>query len=327
MSGLFYLIHSNLHDRDTEMYIAYAPLEGITTATYRKVYRRYFKGIDTFYTPFLAATASHKFRTREKKEYMPYDEYLVPQVLTASADDFLWAVRVLHDAGYSQINLNMGCPSGTVVNKGRGAGMLADKGRLDEFLKQVFESVQSLPQISVKTRIGYEKHDEIDELIEIWRKYPFSEIIVHPRAGSDMYNGKPDITTFKAVYNAFDGTDTLITYNGDIRTPADLDALRAQIPNLSRIMIGRGLLINPALAQELKGGDHYTSDTLQAFLNDLWIEYEAVLSGPRDILFKMKELWSWLGQSYPDHASELKTIRKTKDPAEYRSAVERILRD
>lgn len=314
------------------MNIAFAPLEGITTTTYRKVFRRHFAGIDVYYTPFLAANASHSFKTRDKKEFLPYDDALVPQVLTSSANDFLWAAQVISDAGYEEINLNTGCPSPTVVTKHKGAGMLADKEALDEFWYSVFSSGIKLPKISVKTRIGASHHDEIHELISIWKKYPLSEIIVHPRAGTDLYEGICDIAAFRAVYDAFEGTGTPVTYNGDIRSESDVETLKEQIPGLSRIMIGRGMLIDPFLAERICGNDisgddgaSFSTHTIYDFLDDLWNEYEAILSGPRDILFKMKELWSWLGLSFPNSAADLKVIRKTRDVNEYKAAVQRVL--
>ncbi len=338
------------------MHVSFAPLEGITTSTYRKVFRRYFGGIDLFYTPFLAANHNHKFRHREKNEYLPCDDVLVPQVLTSSSDDFLWAAGVLHDAGYYTVNLNAGCPSSTVITKHKGAGMLADKERFDEFLYSVFDGVSRVTDvsdakdsandsldsfsvdsartqpsadklsISIKTRIGAVSHEEVDKLIKIWSKYPISELIIHPRAGSDLYNGTPDMDAFRAVHDAFKASDTLITYNGELRTAADVDELMNAFPDLDRIMIGRGLLINPSLADEIRGGNHFTHDMLDAFLDDLWKEYEAVLSGPRDILFKMKELWFWLGLSFPNKADEIKEIRKTNSADDYKHAVKNILR-
>lgn len=335
-----------------DIYIAFAPMEGIVTATYRRVFRRYFAGIDRFYTPFLAVNKNHKFRHREISEYTPFDSCLVPQLITASSVDFLWGVQTLADAGYREVNLNLGCPSSTVVTKHKGAGMLEDKDRLDEFFYQIFDTGNNLPAISLKTRIGMRSHEEIYDLIDIWAKYPFSEIIIHPRAGVDMYEGSPDIEAFKAVYGAFENSDTLITYNGDIRSAGDILRLQSYIPGLTRFMIGRGLLIDPKLATDIHWEPTVRSDAspetaaeaqmvssegintgetgpdpriLLEFLSELWIEYANVLSGERDILFKMKELWFWLGQSFPDHEKELKSIRKCTGRNEYKQAVSGIL--
>lgn len=309
-------------------------MEGIVTATYRKVFRRYFTGIDRFYTPFLAVNKNHKFRHREIAEYTPFDPCLVPQLITASPEDFLWGVQTLADAGYGEVNLNLGCPSSTVVTKHKGAGMLEDKDRLDQFFYHIFDTGIKLPSISLKTRIGMHSHEEIYSLIDIWTKYPFSEIIIHPRAGRDMYEGSPDMEAFKAVYSAFKDSSTLITYNGDIRTAGDTIRLQRDIPGLTRFMIGRGLLIDPELSSDIRAVQTDTnyswptspdSGVLLDFLNELWEEYAKVLSGERDILFKMKELWFWLGQSFPDHEKDLRTIRKCTCRSDYEQAVKAIL--
>ena len=399
--------------------IYFAPMEGIVTATYRKIYGKYYKGVDRFYTPFLAANQNHKFRRREKQEYIPYAPDTVPQVLTSSAPDFLWAAGELSEAGYSEININMGCPSATVVTKGRGAGMLADKNRLDEFFYEIYSSgkvstlktlelgnerlddVHSeitsesglgsksrLPEVSIKTRIGIESHDEVYELIDIWKKYPIKEIIVHPRVRADFYENAPDLDTFEAIRMAFlqddrigaddkagksergdceqvsdsqDPAKPMITYNGDIRSTDDVLRLRDRFGEDLNIMIGRGFLIDPALAEKIAGSDHGKTDPIKkeqteqdihingimgtgaaeakisipgtteynrrlgSFLTDLWDEYEQVLDSERDVLFKMKELWSWLGQNFPEADRELKTIRKTVKKTEYIAAVRGIL--
>ena len=399
--------------------IYFAPMEGIVTATYRKVYRKYYKGVDRFYTPFLAANQNHKFRRREKQEYIPYAPDTVPQVLTSSAQDFLWAAGELSEAGYSEININMGCPSATVVTKGRGAGMLADKEKLDEFLYEIYssgmvstlklsdpgkrglddvhseissdsglKSEAGLPAVSIKTRIGMESHDEVYELIDIWKKYPIKEIIVHPRVRADFYENEPDLEAFEAICREFskdyrtgaddkagkpegggcesisDGQDpakTMITYNGDIRSSDDVFRLRERFGEDLNIMIGRGFLIDPALAERIAGSDHGITDPIKkeqagqdthlsgimesestvanistpgtaeynrrlgSFLTDLWDEYEQVLDSERDVLFKMKELWSWLGLNFQEADRELKMIRKTIKKAEYMAAVREIL--
>ena len=330
--------------------IYFAPMEGIVTATYRKIYRKYYKGVDRFYTPFLAANQNHKFRRREKQEYRPYAPDTVPQVLTSSAQDFLWAAGELSEAGYSEININMGCPSATVVTKGRGAGMLADKEKLDEFLYEIFSSgsglESGLPAVSIKTRIGMESHDEVYELIDIWKKYPIKEIIVHPRVRADFYENEPDLEAFEAICREFskedrteadceavsdgqDPTNTTVTYNGDIRSTDDAIRLRERFGEYLNIMIGRGFLIDPALAERIKCTNRREKEEsnkrLYDFLTDLWDEYEQVLDSERDVLFKMKELWSWLGMNFPEADRELKMIRKTVKKAEYMAAVREIL--
>ena len=151
----------------------FAPLEGLTDSIYRKLHYRYFGGPDWYYTPFLSPTIHRTLTNREKRELPRADLAgipVVPQVLTKNAEDFVWLAGVCRDLGYSEINLNLGCPSGTVTAKGKGAGMLRDLDALDRFLDGIFS--QSPLFISVKTRIGFESSEEWENLLELYNRYP-----------------------------------------------------------------------------------------------------------------------------------------------------------
>ena len=163
-------------------------MEGVTTAEYRAVLRRHFPGVDKYFTPFLVANQTHHFKKREKRELLPLQRDLVPQILANSAEDFLWAARILAEFGYDEINLNLGCPSGTVVSKGKGAGMLRDLAALQTFLDAVF-AVSPLP-LSVKTRIGLDRPEEFGPILAVLSQYPWARMIVHPRTRKQFYQGQ-----------------------------------------------------------------------------------------------------------------------------------------
>lgn len=228
--------------------ISFAPMEGITGPTYRRVHREFFGGVDRYYTPFLAANKNHKFKHRETREFLPYDPCLVPQVLTGNPEDFVWAAKTIAGAGYEEVNLNLGCPASTVVTKKKGSGLLADTYALECFLDGIF-SATDLPKISVKTRIGFNSPDEAEYLGELYANYPFCEVIIHPRVRRDFYSGTPDLEAFRIMK---DKLSCPVCYNGDIRTVADAIKISEMFPDVQHIMIGRGLVADPALAEEIR---------------------------------------------------------------------------
>ena len=310
--------------------ISFAPMEGVTGPIFRKIHKEHFSGVDRYFTPFLAANQNHHFKRRETREYLPYDPHLVPQILTSSPEDFIWAAKTLKEAGYKKVNLNIGCPMATVVTKKKGAGLLLNPSYLNSFFEKVFEETD-MPDISIKTRLGFSEPEEAKNLGKLFSNYPFSEVIIHARVREDFY-------TNPVNYEAFGEMAELLScpvcYNGDIRTVEDAIKLKERFPKIKRIMIGRGLLANPALAGKIRDDHMHDSqcpqeqpskEELRAYLDDLWRNYSEELSGERDVLFKMKELWFHLGVNYPEHKKALDTIRKCKTSDEYHRAVKEIL--
>ena len=159
----------------------FAPMEGLTDSVYRRLHHKFFSGVDKYYMPFFSPTVHRSLTEREARELPLADSEsftAVPQLLTKSAEDFLWAARQCADRGYGEVNLNLGCPSGTVFSKGKGSGMLRDPDGLERFLDTIFAS-SPLP-ISLKTRLGVEDSEEFERLLEIYNRYPVSLLIVHP---------------------------------------------------------------------------------------------------------------------------------------------------
>ena len=176
----------------------FAPMEGLTDSIYRRLHHKFFPGVDRYYMPFLSPTVHRSLTPREARELPPADSVpfrAVPQLLTKVPEDFLWAAGQCKALGYDEINLNLGCPSGTVTAKGKGSGMLRDPASLDAFLDAIFSKTE-LP-ISVKTRLGYTDPEEFPQLLEIFNQYPIKELTVHPRVRSDFYKGKVRMESFE----------------------------------------------------------------------------------------------------------------------------------
>ncbi len=304
-------------------HIYFAPMEGITTVTYRSVFRRHFSGVDRYFTPFLVANQNHRFKKRERQEVLPLQDHVVPQVLANSAEDFIWAVEELAAWGYEEVNLNLGCPAATVVTKGKGAGLLADLDKLEHFFDAVF-ACRDLPNISIKTRIGMTDPKEADLLTELFANYPFSEVIIHPRLREEFYGNTPHLEVFGMMKEQL---SCPVCYNGDLCTPEDVQAFFEQFPDVDTVMIGRGLLANPALAREIGGAASLKREELMDFLQDLQERYQEILSGDRDVLFKLKELWFYIGRLFPDQERKLRDVKRAKKISEYETAVHAILDD
>ena len=302
-----------------------APMEGLTTYIYRTAYHHYFGGIDKYFTPFIA---SKKMNRREINEILPEHNQgfaVVPQILTNRADEFLAITKRIADYGYTTGNLNLGCPSGTVTARKRGAGFLSVPDALDRFLSEIYE--KSPLKISIKTRIGMGSVDEWEYLLKIYQNYPIEELIIHPRLQKELYGFTPHTEAFAAALNTL---DMPLCYNGDILSQKTFDAVLSKLPEIDRVMIGRGILKRPSLISELNGADcenFCSKDTLRAFHDEIFENYAAAMPGETPTLFKMKDLWTYLSQNFSDANRHLKKIRKASNFSEYKIAVHNLLRE
>ena len=290
----------------------FAPMEGITDSIYRRIHHKYFSGVDRYYMPFLSPTIHRQLTHKEDRE-LPFassEQFeAVPQILTKVAEDFLWAAQVCADRGYDEVNLNVGCPSGTVVSKGKGSGMLRDLGALDTFLEEIFTHAP-LP-ISVKTRLGLESAEDFSAVLEIYNRYPIKELTVHPRTRKQFYDGALHMDMFAyAVKNS----KNPLCFNGDLKNLQAISQFSAEFPKISSVMIGRGLIADPGMLTP--GGT--TRESLQAFTEELTETYIEVFGGARNAMFRMKENWSFLRHRFEDSDRLWKELRKTTDLGEYR---------
>ena len=296
----------------------FAPMEGLTDRIYRRTHHEFFPGMTQYYMPFISPTMHHALTPREKRDLPLAGEdpfTAIPQVLTKSAEDFLWAARQCADRGYSQINLNLGCPSGTVVSKGKGAGMLADVSGLDRFLDAVFSDAP-LP-ISLKTRLGLTDPEEFPAILAVFNRYPCCELIIHPRVRKQFYDGSVHMDAFR---DAVQQTDLPLCYNGDLRSAADIDAFRQEFPQVGAIMLGRGLIADPGM---LTPGITEPS-TLRAFMDTLLERYIAAFGSARNAMFRMKENWAYMLPRFGNSERIAKRLRKTTDITEYKAITAEI---
>ncbi len=299
-----------------------APLEGITGYIFRGTYHKYFGGIDKYFTPFISPNQKKICRTREKKDVLPENNkgmYVVPQILTNRAELFVNTVHYLKEYGYDEVNLNLGCPVGTVVAKKKGAGFLSEKDALKDFLDKIFAACDI--KISVKTRIGMESAEEFAGLIDIFNRFPIYELIIHPRTRNDYYNNKPNLEAFSYGYK---NSSSNVCYNGDIVTKDDFEDRIKRFPELESVMIGRGILRYPGFIDYIKNSTVMDKERFHNFHDELYGKYKENLSGDKTVLFKMKELWSYMINSFDCDIKIEKRIKKVQRFSEYEGVVKEL---
>lgn len=284
----------------------YAPLEGITDATFRRLHHKYFPGVDKYFMPFISPTIHRCLTNREARELPKADSVgfaAVPQLLGKNVEDMLWAIEVCRDLGYDEVNINLGCPSGTVVSKGKGSGMLADVYALDEFLSAIY--AKAVLPVSLKTRIGVNDSENWEKLLEIYRDYPVKELTVHPRIRKAFYKGDCDMDAFA---RAVEGSPFPVCYNGNITSLEEAGKIAERFPTVESIMIGRGLVADLGM---LCGGTD--RETLKAFLNELSDTYCAVFESKRNAIYRMKDNWHYLIALFEGSEKLWKEMRKSTD--------------
>ena len=308
-----------------EFTFLYAPMEGITLSRFRQIHHEMFPGVSEYYTPFIAPDSNGGFRAKFLRE-LTADcgrVQVIPQLLVNNADAFSLTADRLFDLGFREINLNAGCPSGTVFSKHKGAGMLRDPATLDTLLDCIMDHAESKGyRISVKTRMGVHSTDEFPRILEIYEKYPIKKLIVHARCRDDFYEGRADLTGFAETVS---DCRIPLVYNGDIASEKDLVALRMAAPQVRNVMIGRAAVTNPALFRVLQGGNQLTLRELKEFhdrLTQAWLEDGL---SPAFTVERMKTLWSYMQAMFPENRREVKAVMKSCTMDSYRSAVGTLL--
>ena len=296
-----------------------APMQGITGHIYRNSYEKFFNNIDKYFTPFITPTSSERVNRKELKEILPENNEglnIIPQILTNDSKGFIDTCKKLKQLEYNQVNLNLGCPSGTVVSKNKGSGFLAKTEELDRFLQEIFE-IDDM-QISIKTRIGKDDPKEAYELIEIYNKYPLEELIVHPRTQKDFYKNTPNLDIFSDLLSL---SKNKVCYNGDIFTRSDYDKLLKLFPMLDSIMLGRGVVANPGLANLIKNNISLDKKIIKEFHDEILNNYVTEFKEERNAMFRMKELWWYMIYIFSDNKKYSKKIKKSQNLDDYKKAV------
>lgn len=308
------------------MQIYFAPLEGITGYVFRNAYEKYYGGIDKYFTPFISPHTKKLMDSREKRDILPENNKglnIVPQVLTNCAEDLIDLANQLHEEyGYKEINLNLGCPSKTVTIKRKGSGFLEVPDQMEELFDRYFKACDV--KLSIKTRIGYYEVEEARRLFNMYERFPFEEVIIHPRLGNQLYRGTPYYEVFEEYLGR---TKHTLCYNGDINSVADLQSLDSKWEKCDKFMLGRGLIARPGMLQMSTDEEYRTTlsqeewKRFMGFHDELVEGYYAYMCEDRNTLFKLKELWTWWAVMFPGQERLLKKIKKATTLHEYEQLV------
>lgn len=306
--------------------IHFAPLQGFTDAPYRNAHETVFGGVETYYTPFVRLEKGESFRNKELREIERENNtvhHLIPQLIAATPDEMRKIVTLFREKGHTEADINLGCPFPMLVRRHKGSGILPYPKEVEELLNTILEFPDM--QFSVKMRLGLENPEECLALLPVLNNLPLRQIALHARVGKQQYKGDTNWNAFEAFYH---NCKHPLLYNGDIATIEDIDRLMNRFPDLSGVMIGRGLLANPALASEYLKGEKLSREEMhekvRTFHTLLLSYYEAHLQGNDQLVTKMKSIWEYL---LPDMDRKLKKkIHKSTKIEVYRSAVSEGLR-
>lgn len=311
-------------DKTVKYYMA--PLESVTTWIYRQAHAKIYGRLDKYFIPFLEPHEKRDFKTRELQEILPeHNEniYAVPQILTNRSEGFIKLAKALKDWGYEEINLNLGCPSKTVVTKGKGSGFLAKPEELERFLTEIFDALSGEVKISVKTRIGKEDPEEFPALLKLFNKYPMEELIIHPRVQKDGYGNVPRLELYELAEKQ---SVNPLCYNGDLYTREQIRNFAERFPGTERLMFGRGFLRDPGLLYNEGKDPKDIFEKFWAFHDLVYEGYQERNMGDRNVLFKMKELWSYQVYQFSEPERLFKTFKKMQDCNEYEQMIRNLRR-
>lgn len=301
------------------MEIHFAPLQGYTDLIYRNTFQQFFGGVDYYYTPFMRIGKKGEIRQKDLRDIQSVQNdtrVVVPQVLAGNTRELGLLLEAISSQGYQHADINLGCPFPMVVKSGRGSGLLAHPAVIEELLDEACQFSEL--KISLKIRLGLQSPDELLNLWPLLEKYPLCHVTIHARTTKQQYKGNPYKDHFDTIYKK---TKVPLIYNGDLCTLEDVNNVKAQFPLLKGVMIGRGLLQNPYLANQIKSDLLSTEDrnTLFAQFHDaLLLAYSKKLEGNSHLLMKMKTVWDYL---LPNADKKIKKqIAKAQSIAQYERA-------
>jgi len=305
-----------------------SPLQGFTDFRFRNAFQRYFGGIDYYYAPYIRLGGKLEIKKKDILDIAPENNQgikLIPQIMTNDPLEFLFVANQVKQLGYKELNWNLGCPYPMVAKRNLGSGLIKNANQIDRILSDVYANTDIT--ISIKIRLGYEKPDEIFDVLKILEHHPVKNIAIHPRIGKQLYKENADLDAFK---KCLAHTTHTVIYNGDISTVNELRMLQSRFPQIGHWMIGRGLISDPFLPSMIKADDaHHPPhriDTFAKFHDTLMESYREQLSGDAHLIMKMHQFWEYFIYSFPQKAKLLKKIKKSRKLSTYQAAVKEILK-
>ncbi|RMB60977.1 tRNA-dihydrouridine synthase family protein [Dokdonia sinensis] len=304
-----------------------SPLQGFTDFRFRNAQQKFFGGIDTYYAPYIKMGKKQIIKGSYQRDLNPEVNTtleVIPQVMTANADDFIFVIKYIQSLGYKELNWNLGCPYPMVTKSGMGSGLICNTEKIDHILDRAHSETDCT--ISMKMRLGYDSPNEILESFKVLDKYPLKNVAIHARLGKQLYKGGTDLEAFQRCVDVAKHT---LYYNGDITSVASFKKLRERFPSIQHFMMGRGLIADPFLPSMIKADTtEYPAnrwDIFREFHDTIYHQYDAALSGPTPIKMKMLGFWEFFSQSTHNPQKVYKAIKKAGNPFKYQQAVSEII--
>jgi len=353
-----------------------APMAGVTDT----VFRRFIKNASQFtsasdgadvqsvqtnqqsgcgliMTEFTSADGLSRMREVKRKRYLTYydDEHPISAQLFGSNPATLAdSARIVQDAGFDLVDLNLGCPAKRVVACNGGSGLLRDLPLIETIFKAIRSSV-TIP-FTVKFRMGWnDKHIVCVELAKLAEDCGLNAVALHARTREDGYTGQARWEYIAAVKDA---VNIPVIGNGDIRTPEDAAAM-VDATHCDAVMIGRTAPSNPWIfrqiaqytaSKEATGVGTYEHPTdadrynmirtyFQMLVDEVSLEEAAeaaraeaiIASGQiardqrhRDCVGKMKQFASWFTHGVPGGGALRKAIFDAKKGPAVLDEIERF---
>lgn len=318
----------NDRTKDAATELVLAPLRGVTGVDYRNAFCRHFSDLDSAMAPFIPTVNGKVIKPKLLADILPEMNTLmpvVPQIIGKEPKDMIVLIKTIYDLGYDEVNWNLGCPWKFVAKKMRGSGLIPHPDKVDAILDEVLKEIPG--KLSVKVRLGLKTKDELKDLIPALNKHDLSEVIIHPRTAVQMYDGVVDVDMFGEY---FEMLRHRIVYNGDITSVEFYNSLKDRFPSINKWMIGRGVIINPCLAAEIKGAEPLSAPeyavAVHDFHDDIMAWTKDRLSGPGHILGRMKELWKYMALSFEQGDKKLTRILRCKTVEEYEKRIDDFFR-
>ena len=304
-----------------------SPLQGFTDFRFRNSFQQFFSGIDYFYAPYIRFNGKMVIKPLYQRDLQPKNNTtleVIPQVMTCSADEFIFAANYVYSLGYKELNWNLGCPYPMVTNKGMGSGLIKSPEKIDRILDRVHSETNII--VSMKMRMGYDHAKEILDVFPVLEKYPIKNIGIHARIGAQLYKGGTDLEGFQ---RCIDHSNQKLYFNGDITSVAIFEELADRFPSIDHWMLGRGLIADPFLPSMIKNQTHQYPDNkidvFSKYIDTLFTAIEQKVTGEKAVIRKMLSYWEYFATVFPEPTKVVKKIKKAKTYEVYDAAVREIL--
>lgn len=303
-----------------------APLHGLNNYSFRNLWMNHFGGIDEIITPFISLMEQRKVNISRLIDFYPEHNPhpVIPQVIGNKPDQLISMTDSLFSLGYDQINLNLGCPASQVVKHRRGAGLIVHPDIIESLLWSFFDKYDR--GLSIKIRIGLKNTKELYPVLDILNQYPLEFVCIHPRLGVQMYEGEVDLEMMQECVSTLKHR---IIYSGDLKRPEDLLRFKAKFPIIEDWMIGRQLIVNPFLPEEIKTGKAQTDEEKRArftaFHSALMDKLAHDVEREQSALNKLKEYWTYFAQNQGISIDEKNELLRCNEILNFKNKAEKII--